>query len=178
MPPVITTQKKKFAGGKVIALGLFLLVGGLGAGIMLVGQNQNIQEQAGCYSICMNEIGDSDECAAICDWQGGGTGDTPAGGGGDDVPPECQSSGECGAGERCNSSGHCVADTTSGGGGSIPPPGDGGTGCSTDPNATNYCGTGIFFCTPQQYAANGGTCDSGDVANGTQHFSILCLVVL
>lgn len=49
MPPVVTSQKKKFAGGKVIAtiLGLFLLVGGLGAGVILTQQNQNIAEKAG-----------------------------------------------------------------------------------------------------------------------------------
>lgn len=49
MAPVVTTQKKKFAGGKVIAtiLGLFLLVGGLGAGTFLVQQNQDIREKAG-----------------------------------------------------------------------------------------------------------------------------------
>lgn len=50
MPPIITTSspKKKFAGGKIIAtiLGLFLLVGGVGAGIILVGQNQNVNEKA------------------------------------------------------------------------------------------------------------------------------------
>ena len=43
------TPKKKFAGGKIIAtiLGLFLLVGGIGAGVFLVGQNQDIRERAG-----------------------------------------------------------------------------------------------------------------------------------
>lgn len=50
MPSVVigTTPKKKFAGGRVIAtiLGLFLLVGGIGAGIVLVNQNQNIAEKA------------------------------------------------------------------------------------------------------------------------------------
>lgn len=50
MPAVVTTgaPKKKFAGGKVIAtiLGLFVLVGGLGAGVYLTGQNQNIAEKA------------------------------------------------------------------------------------------------------------------------------------
>lgn len=48
MPPIISTPKKKFAGGKIIAtiLGLFLLVGGVGAGIILVQQNQNISEKA------------------------------------------------------------------------------------------------------------------------------------
>lgn len=48
-PPMITsTPKKKFGGGKIIAtiLGLFLLIGGIGAGIFLTRQNQNIKEKA------------------------------------------------------------------------------------------------------------------------------------
>lgn len=52
IPPVVTGSipKKKFAGGKVIAtiLGLFLLIGGLGAGVYLTQQNQNIEEKAEC----------------------------------------------------------------------------------------------------------------------------------
>lgn len=51
LPPVVmgTTPKKKFGSGKVIAtiLGLFLLVGGVGAGTMLVQQQQDIRERAG-----------------------------------------------------------------------------------------------------------------------------------
>lgn len=50
MPAIVTTttQKKKFAGGKIIAtiLGLFLLIGGVGAGVLLVQQNQNAEEMA------------------------------------------------------------------------------------------------------------------------------------
>ena len=50
MPEIMgtTPPKKKFAGGKVIAtiLGLFLLVGGVGAGVFLTGQNQDIREKA------------------------------------------------------------------------------------------------------------------------------------
>ena len=46
MPQVIgtTTPKKKFAGGKVIAtiLGLFLLVGGIGAGVFFTVPNDEI----------------------------------------------------------------------------------------------------------------------------------------
>lgn len=50
-PQVIGTippPAKKFVGGKIIAtiLGLFLLVGGVGAGVFLTGQNQNISEKA------------------------------------------------------------------------------------------------------------------------------------
>ncbi|MFZ3301717.1 MAG: hypothetical protein WA152_03330 [Microgenomates group bacterium] len=67
MAPVITTQKKKFAGGKVIAtiLGLFLLVGGLGAGIVLVDQNQNIEEKAGA---CNGGCGPGSECGGEDQW--------------------------------------------------------------------------------------------------------------
>ncbi len=49
MPAVVTTtQNKKYAGGKIIAtiLGLFLLVGGVGAGVYLTGQNQDFRERA------------------------------------------------------------------------------------------------------------------------------------
>ena len=50
MAPIVTTTtpKKKFAGGKIIAtiLGLFLLVGGVGAGVYLTGQNQNVNEKS------------------------------------------------------------------------------------------------------------------------------------
>jgi hypothetical protein len=49
LPPVITsTPKKKFGGGKVIAtiLGLLLLVGGIGAGVVLVQQKQLFQQKA------------------------------------------------------------------------------------------------------------------------------------
>lgn len=49
MPDITgTTPKKKFAGGKIIAtiLGLFLLVGGVGAGVFLTQQDQNIAEKA------------------------------------------------------------------------------------------------------------------------------------
>jgi len=58
--PVITTSstpKKKFAGGKIIAtiLGLFLLVGGVGAGVYLVQQNQNINEKAWTKESCESQ---------------------------------------------------------------------------------------------------------------------------
>ena len=53
MPPMVTEPnfpKKKFAGRKIIAtiLGLFLLVGGVGAGVYLTQQNQNPNEKAEC----------------------------------------------------------------------------------------------------------------------------------
>jgi len=48
LPPVITPPKKKFGGGRVIAtiLGLFLLVGGIGAGIVLTSQKQLFEQKA------------------------------------------------------------------------------------------------------------------------------------
>ncbi len=60
-PVVVTgsTPKKKFAGGRVIAtiLGLFLLVGGVGAGVYLVQQNQDIREKADAFDECREESG-------------------------------------------------------------------------------------------------------------------------
>lgn len=102
MAPVITTQKKKFAGGKVIAtiLGLFLLVGGLGAGIILVDQNQNIEEQAGARCVCMNQNGVNaghGECVnniCVCDGGREVKADRCRDGGTDDTGPALR--------ERCN----------------------------------------------------------------------------
>jgi hypothetical protein len=54
IPPVITTPKKKFGGGKIIAtiLGLLLLVGGIGAGVVLVQQRQLFQQKAATQAEC------------------------------------------------------------------------------------------------------------------------------
>lgn len=110
LPPVVmgTTPKKKFGSGKVIAtiLGLFLLVGGLGAGTMLVQQNQDIREQAagGCgsnttSSACgkscspVKKDGNSYECKWIdgeCKESSKECGD---GGGGGNTKDSCESSG-------------------------------------------------------------------------------------
>ncbi|WKZ25305.1 MAG: hypothetical protein QY322_02845 [bacterium] len=68
MPSVVTSgpnakgPSKKFGGGKVIAtiLGLFLLIGGVGAGTYLVQQNQDIREKASLeseYEECRRESG-------------------------------------------------------------------------------------------------------------------------
>lgn len=60
---IASTPRKKTMGGKVIAtiLGLFLLVGGVGAGLFLVQQNQNIEEEASCsgaaYEACRRTSG-------------------------------------------------------------------------------------------------------------------------
>lgn len=109
MPPVITSQRKKFPGGKVIAtiLGLFLLVGGLGAGILLVDQNQNINEEAaqadGCKSItdknsCNNSCGTkkADGKSYRCRWTNAGScseSGQECGTGGGDTKTVCENQG-------------------------------------------------------------------------------------
>lgn len=47
-PPTITTPKKKFGGGRIIAtiLGILLLVGGVGAGVFVTQQSQDVRERA------------------------------------------------------------------------------------------------------------------------------------
>ena len=100
MPPTVTSKnKKKFAGGKVIAtiLGLFLLIGGIGAGVLLVKQNQNINEKAWTQQTCesqdailcplpdyqatyeagrANNVGILEECYCKYIGGGGGSGNT------------------------------------------------------------------------------------------------------
>jgi hypothetical protein len=48
LPPMVSSPKKKFGGKKIIAtiLGIFLLVGGIGAGIVLTQQQQLFQQKA------------------------------------------------------------------------------------------------------------------------------------
>lgn len=56
--PLPTSQpKKKFGGGKIIAtiLGLVVLVGGVGAGILLTQQPQLFQQKAGGNCTCFNQ---------------------------------------------------------------------------------------------------------------------------
>ncbi len=54
LPPVMATPKKKFGGGKIIAtiLGLVLLVGGIGAGVVLTQQQQLFQQKAAPLPEC------------------------------------------------------------------------------------------------------------------------------
>lgn len=53
LPPIITTPKKKFGGGKIIAtiLGIFLLVGGVGTGVYLVRQQQTVGSKAAYWQL-------------------------------------------------------------------------------------------------------------------------------
>ena len=95
MPAVTTTStpKKKFAGGKVIAtiLGLFLLVGGIGAGVFLVGQNQDIREKAGrLQPQCATnpDCGPGEKCKSGKCVQ-------------EQQQPQCTTNPDCGPGEKC-----------------------------------------------------------------------------
>lgn len=70
MPAVVTnSNKKKFAGGKIIAtiLGLFLLVGGVGAGVYLTSQNQDIRELAGTLVTPTEQQGTPVTCSTDAD---------------------------------------------------------------------------------------------------------------
>lgn len=62
LPPMVATPKKKFGGGKIIAtiLGIFLLVGGIGAGLFLTQQQQDVREKA---VNCPTAI---QSCPAVC----------------------------------------------------------------------------------------------------------------
>ena len=64
LPPMVAGPKKKFGTGKIIAtiLGLFLLVGGLGAGTYLVQQNQNINEEAAALNLSGSQKSAYDKC--------------------------------------------------------------------------------------------------------------------
>jgi hypothetical protein len=64
---VISKPKKKFAGGKIIAtiLGLFLLVGGIGAGIILIQQQQLLPQKAREASECSG-------CSCGCNYDSSG----------------------------------------------------------------------------------------------------------
>ena len=90
MPAITTsgTPKKKFAGGKIIAtiLGLFLLVGGVGAGVYLTGQNQDVREKASGppREDCGNPGTNTYECgipvgSKCCTIGGGGAEEIPSG---------------------------------------------------------------------------------------------------
>ena len=75
LPPVIAAgsgSKKKFGGKKMVAtiLGVLLLIGGIGAGVMLVGQQQDIREKAGGTS-CEVNYGGFCGTSAACDLDGG-----------------------------------------------------------------------------------------------------------
>lgn len=114
--PITTlTPKKKFAGGRVIAtiLGLLLLVGGVGAGIALVGQNQNISEEA---NSCVQDCIDGGKGTKVCECQCGIPNDRcPVGGGGDAGPtPPPGSGGEgCGSNTTSGTCGGCHTDGVS-----------------------------------------------------------------
>lgn len=118
MPPIIapTMQpKKKFAGGRVIAtiLGLFLLVGGVGAGLVLTRQDQNPNEKAAGTGECTKDTDCGDpndgwECLrGFCVHNPPGS--------------KCENNNDCAGGEECRS-GKCVPCVGECGDSPTPPP--------------------------------------------------------
>lgn len=64
LPPMVSTPKKKFGGGRIIAtiLGILLLVGGVGAGLILTQQQQLFNQKASsCTALCLKNA-TPDEC--------------------------------------------------------------------------------------------------------------------
>ncbi len=70
--PAISSPKKKFGGGKIIAtiLGLLVLIGGVGTGVYLTQQQQLFQQKASsCFDTCRLTKGTqvcNCECSGIC----------------------------------------------------------------------------------------------------------------
>ena len=184
---VTSKPKKKFGGGRIIAtiLGLFLLVGGVGAGIVLTQQPQLLQQKAS--TICPVTAPDLCKCYN-CDGSVRGSGCLPASEscdaycGGSSTPTNCNSqtctpntstkscteSNGCAGTETCNSSGtgygSCVQNDSSCGkssGGASCSGGiaDGKIGC-LDSATGVVCNNGAFSQT-KQYCPQGTKCVNG-----------------
>lgn len=113
LPPIIATPKKKFGGGRIIAtiLGILLLVGGVGAGIVLTQQPQLFQPQAG-GGTSYDFSSDPNNCGSIGHQCGG----SQACSSGTCVNVNLQSdSNNCGAvGNKCGSGQTCSSGTCTG----------------------------------------------------------------
>ncbi len=177
-PPIISSPKKKFGGGKVIAtiLGILLLVGGIGAGIFLTQQSQDLREKAGdnldycgtgrnCAgggvgggSPCLS--GNSQQPVVICC----PAGQTIRNGSCSTDPPRC-GDGQCETGEADTCSGDC-------GGGGLPNCGT-GRNCVAGGGVTGAtpCLTGntqqpVLICCPGVQTIKNGACsDTPPVCN-------------
>lgn len=113
LPPTIpSTPRKKFGGGRIIAtiLGIFLLIGGVGAGLVLTQQQQLFQPKAtycsppcGAGEYCNTTYG---ECLPVpTNPPGGGGG---GGGGGKCTPKGCNVGSDCGSmADNCGGSVNC-----------------------------------------------------------------------
>lgn len=137
MPAVVTTsQKRKYPGGKIIAtiLGLFLLIGGVGAGVYLVGQNQNIEEKATSYADKCKGVKckSNEECRGDgnCVWVGNQTEEN--------IPGYVCTSSNCpGPAFYCQSSNNCLDAPGYTGGIAITPVDNPGIVCSSSEKKVN-----------------------------------------
>ncbi len=142
----VSSPKKKFGGGKVIAtiLGLFLLVGGVGAGLLLTQQQQLFNQKAAgdcgdgyhlngkgeCVKDDGTGCGGAGNCTSGTHCQAGKcVANDDGGGGGGDVGDECGNGiGACPSEDQACNNGYCVSK----GGQHTPPPGGQGecNGCA------------------------------------------------
>lgn len=121
METITSTPKKKFGGGKVIAtiLGLFIIVGGVGAGVFLSQQNQDVREKA-ANSVC--DTGTAAQKAAAGCGKSCPSGSYSCTRGccavssGQTIPDGSSGGGTCGAGQHlcsCSAGGGCVSNSMS-----------------------------------------------------------------
>jgi len=156
--PTVSGPRKKFGGGKIIAtiLGLVVLLGGVGAGIFLTGQNQNINEKASVSNYtCPLTSGQScseDQCSTI--GMVSGSGSCPS-----TLPYCCKpaSSGVCQPGQEDTAT--CfTSDNRSGT----------KTRTCTENHTWGAYGSCVanFVCTPGEHDT--GTCFTSDNRSGTR----------
>ena len=181
LPPIVSTPKKKFGGKRIIAtiLGVLLLVGGVGAGLVLTQQQQLFNQKAsGCTALCLknatpaecgcngkqaagtvtqtrtsqNQTGGGVQTAVTRTSQNQGTTNTTNTSSGSTTG--CTSDSQCGMGQVC-SGGSCVAGT----------PANSGSSTSVAPGRTNNTCTNSNDCSTGQSCVNGScVVSSGSIA--------------
>lgn len=116
IPPLVSPPSRRgLSGGKIVGaiLGLLLLVGGIGAGVLLVQQNQDIREKAAELGESCSSGGQSGTCLTLvqCGQQNGTWLGTVGG---------CTGSAGCCAGVGGDTDGSQCSGATAGAGGCVP----------------------------------------------------------
>lgn len=149
---VISKPKKKFGGGKIIAtiLGLFLLVGGVGAGIILTQQPQLLQQKAATITTLYCSKFNNDDCIYGCkpDENGGTCNPAPT----PEPGPGCSN-------DLCDTQSCCSSYTCT----SAP---DGHKHCI---GSGSTCSNGVSCSNPSDCHCQGGDVCTGIVCDPTIH---------